>query len=57
MSNKSNFDKNEELLRRTLIRIDSANSNVEPISSYDLVNCFVLLNKLVAEHKKVLDKS
>ena len=57
MSNKSDFDKNEELLRRTLIRIDSANSNVEPISSYDLVNCFVLLNKLVAEHKKVLDES
>jgi hypothetical protein len=54
MSKESGFDKAERQLRARLFRVDRANTANEPISSYDLHDCFILLNQLIAEHKKVV---
>jgi len=57
MSKESGFDKAERQLRDRLLSVDRANTANEPISSYDLHNCFILLNQLIAEHKKAIGKS
>ena len=57
MSKESGFDKVERQLRAKLFRVDRANTANEPISSYDLHDCFILLNQLIAEHKKAIGES
>jgi hypothetical protein len=48
----NDFDRYEEVLRKTLNRISQSTKDGEVSSSYDVHDCFILLNKLSEIHKK-----
>jgi hypothetical protein len=51
---ENDFDRYESCLRQALWRIFESTKNGEVASSYDVHDCFVLLNKVVDAHKKEL---
>jgi hypothetical protein len=51
----NDFDRYEEVLRKTLNRISQSTKDGEVSSSYDVHDCFILLNKLSEAHKKDLN--
>lgn len=54
---ENDFTRNVECLRKTLKRISDSRDNNEIVSSYDIHDCFILLNIITDVHNKEISNS